>query len=491
MKKAAFVFLALLLTLFSLAACASKGVSELVTGGQVDKTPALQNTPSVMETPQQVQQTPEIQPIDGELGKKESLSEVTITLPNTYFDKDFDPDEYTIEKGFLSTTVHGNGNVSLTMSKGNYEELMLEKKASIEKFFNSTLVNGIQTPYVKAITAAQGFRKVAVDVNRAAYKRDAGLTPLQVWLMVMGYQHYAGMELYCEIVVSDVLTGKVIETVVYPKGTDAPAGEAASPPAGETASPPAPAADPKFDFMTDDNLKAVKHADINADSVMDYVQIYCPYDPQGYYDKYILRIGDTVGLFEGDGIEPEYFSLVDIDKSDKSIEIAVSEIGSSDASMTSFFRYDGKSILKLGSMEGFYGEYRSGSYTSLGDVIVDGSGVVRTRTRGDILHTWFYDDEYVVKNNALRQVQKALYLMNQKVTVLKELSLKKSRTDGSPGITLKVGEIVTIKETDNKSWCSVANSKGETGWFEVYDYGKIKGTQADASEFFDGLVYAS
>jgi hypothetical protein len=459
----------------------SKGISGPMTSGEADETKA--STSSVKETLEIVQQTSESIPNEGELGKTESLFDVTITLPYMYFDKDLDPVEYTKEKGFKNTTIHDNGNVSLTMSKSRYDELMSNKHASNEDFFNNTLVNGTQNPYVKAITATEGFRKIAVDVNRAGYKGDAGMTSLQIWIIAMNYQHYAGVELYCEIVVYDVLTGEVIETVVYPKGANVPS--------GETASTPISTIDPKFDFMTDDKLKAVQYADINSDGIEDYVQIYCPYDPQGYYDKYILRIGDTKAFFEGDGIEPEYFSLVDVDKSDKLIEIVVSEISSSDVSKTSFFRYDGRSIIKLGSMDGFYGKYRLGSYSSLGDVIVDGSGVIKTQTRGDILHTWHYDDEYIIESNTLRQVPKDLYFMNHKVTVIKEITLKKSRTGDSPGITLKVGETVTIMETDNKSWCSVMNSKGETGWFEVYDYGKIKGTESFADEFFDGLFHGS
>ncbi len=467
-----------------LAGC-SRRISSPMVRGNVTTSP---NSTSAQETLDTAQQMPESIP-NGELGKVETLLDVTVTIPWGYFDKDFDPEAYNEENGYISTTVHENGNVSLTMSKARYDEVLSERAAGIEDHFNRILINGIQSPYVKAITSTDGYRKVAVDVDRAGYKKDVGYTCYMVWSSAELYQYYWGEQPRCEIEVYDVQTGELIETVVYPKNNTASAGESPAPSAEATPASAAAAVDPKFDFMTDDNLKEAQKADVNLDGKADTVQLYCPYSSGGEFEKYALKIGDTNICIDQYGYEL-YLGFADIDKNDKFNEIAVSIIGDSDFAQTSFFRYDGKSIMKLGTIDGFYGEYRSGSYSSTGKVTVNGSGTVRTMARGDILHTWSYDDEYIINNNTLKQVPRDLYLMNCEVTVIKQITLKKSRTDANPGITLKVGEVVIIKETDNKSWCSVVNSKGETGWFEVYDYDMIKGTDLSAAEFFDGLDYA-
>lgn len=489
MKKISFL-VCLVVLVAALTACMLAGCSRRISGPMVrGNVTASPNPTSAKETPETVQQTPESIPDDGKLGKTETLLGVTVTIPWAYFDKDFDAKAYNEEKGFISTTVHENGNVSFTMSKARYEELILERAAGVEDFFNRIMINGIHTPYVKAITSTDEYSKVAVDVDRVGYKKDiTDLTCYEVWSSVQLYQYYLGLTPQCEVSVYDVQTGDLIKTVAYPKSGAAAVGDSTAP-AAEATPDSATVADTKIDFMTDDNLMAVEKADINLDGKADVVQLYRPYSPGGEFEQYALQVGEAKICIEQYGYEL-YLGLADIDKNDTFVEIAVSSIGDSDFAQTSFFRYDGESIIKLGIIEGFYGEYRSGSYSSAGDVVVNGSGVVRTQTRGDILHTWYYDDEYIVKNNALQRVSKDLYLMNQKVTVIEEITLKKSRTDASPSITLKVGEIVTIKETDNKKWCSVVNSKGETGWFEVYDYDMIKGTELSAAEIFDGLDYA-
>ena len=470
----------------SLLAGCSRGISGPVIIGNVAASP--KPTPS-HETPETVQQTPESILNDGALGKTETVLDITVTIPWVYFYEDFNPEAYTEKNGFISTTVHENGNVSFTMSKARYEELLSQMAADVEHCFNKFLIDGIDTPYIKVITSTDGYQKVAVDVDRVSYKKDiTGLKCYEVWSCVQLYQYYLGVPPQCEVNIYDAQTGDLIETIAYPISSTASAVGTATPTIEEAT----PAQD-GLDFITGNNfLIAVQKADIDFDGKVDAVQLYCACDPSGDFTRFALKIGDTKICIDQYGYEL-YLGLADIDKNDKFVEIAVIFVECSDYTQTSFFRYDGKSIIKLGTIEGFCGEHRSGAYSFAGDVPVDGvdgSGIVRTRTRGWILHTWFYDDEYIITNSTLKQVPKDLYLMNYEVTVIKEITLKKSRTDASPGITLKVGEKVTIMETDNKRWCSVVNSKGEIGWFEIYDYDTIKGTELSAGEFFDGLDYA-
>lgn len=80
--------------------------------------------------------------------------------------------------------------------------------------------------------------------------------------------------------------------------------------------------------------------------------------------------------------------------------------------------------------------------------------------------------------------------MKTEVEVNEEFTLQKSRTDGSDAITLKKGEKVTIVASDNKEWCLVENSKGETSWFAVDNFDIIRGLNKRASEVFNGLSNA-
>lgn len=202
-----------------------------------------------------------------------------------------------------------------------------------------------------------------------------------------------------------------------------------------------------------------------------------------------LHVDEKTVDYEGEMIDP-LFKIVDISDQDKYLEIALSEEGPSGDYATIFFRYDGKNLKELKKISGFLGKYPGSE--NLGSVIIDHSGLVRTKTRGEILHTWFYDDSYRLNEaDELVNVKQDIYEMNTEVEVIKEIKLKKSKGSDDDGITLNKGEKVNIDQTDNISWCRVTNSNGETGWFEVKNFYEIKGYEGmNADEFFLGLNFA-
>lgn len=245
--------------------------------------------------------------------------------------------------------------------------------------------------------------------------------------------------------------------------------------------------EPEEYYDTDDNLRHLVLADLDGDGKEDIIQIFFPYDPYGSFYEYTLKINESKGNFFGDQVEPQ-FNVVDIVKGDGFKEVAVSEYGPSDDYMTAFYHYDGKNIKLIGEIQGFYGDSPWG-FT--GNVQIDGTGLIRTRTRGQIMQTWFYDDEYMLeKDLTLKNIPKDLYLMDTEVTMLTKFTLRKSRTDDSAGITLNPGDKVVLKETDNNRWCSVVNSQGEVGWFEIQGFNRIKDLNLPAEEVFDGLCFA-
>ncbi len=233
--------------------------------------------------------------------------------------------------------------------------------------------------------------------------------------------------------------------------------------------------------------QVIKYFDLNNDGVKDKVILTLE---DNNNNKYALQVNDLIIHTSGDNIEPN-FNIVDIDLNDKYLEIAVSEYGPSGDDATAFFYFDGSKIIPTGKIEGFFGVRYSYGNDILGKMKINGSGNILTRTRGKILQTWFYEDEYKLSEEHLMvNVPKDLYEMNTEVEVIKEISLQKSRNDAAESLTLKPGEKVTILKCDNDKWCSVRNAKGEIGWFAVEDFDIIKNVGLHAFEVFSGLCYA-
>ena len=127
-----------------------------------------------------------------------------------------------------------------------------------------------------------------------------------------------------------------------------------------------------------------------------------------------------------------------------------------------------------------------GSYA----INVDGSGIIATKSRGTILHTWFYPDSYTLsEDHTLEHIDQDLYPMNWPVTMKERLPLQKSRHDSTKIVVLEPGEKVTLLSSDNKNWVLVENSKGAKGWFAV-DKGTARGTGKPAHLIFEGLCHA-
>lgn len=216
-------------------------------------------------------------------------------------------------------------------------------------------------------------------------------------------------------------------------------------------------------------------ADLNGDGKNEEIRLECT--PGS--DSYTLFVNGSPFMGNGNNLDGKMY-LCDIDSSDKYREIAITESGPSSDEATYFFCYDGRNIHFMGRI--------SGSQYVIG---IAGNGKVLTRTRGDILQTWFYPDYYRLSaSHELENIPQKLYRMDTMVTVRKQLKLQRSPSDAKVAVTLEPWEDVKITRCDNKQWCEVENSKGEIGWFAVERFDMIRGTGLSASEFFNGLCYA-
>ena len=231
----------------------------------------------------------------------------------------------------------------------------------------------------------------------------------------------------------------------------------------------------------------VKYADLNEDKVDEKI-ILTLKSSETY--KYSLEIGDAKIDVRGNNIEPD-FNIVDIDYKDGIKEIAISEYGPSNDEATRFYYYNGEKIINIGYISGFYGPMHQYGEGMVGDMKIEGMGKVITKTRGEILHTWFYEDEYgLSKHHYLLNKKKTLYEMDAKVTVLKEIELQKSPEDETKVLKLLPDEEVIISYTDNHEWCMVQTTDGQEGWFAVDGFDTIRELNLPATEVFSGLNYA-
>jgi len=157
-------------------------------------------------------------------------------------------------------------------------------------------------------------------------------------------------------------------------------------------------------------------------------------------------------------------------------EIAITEQGPSDDLATHFFTLVGDTILAMGTLPDSY------------DMTLDGSGIVRTTARGQILHTWFHPAYWRLDaSHRLVEIELPLYAMNRSVRVLRPLTLRRSPTDARPGPRLLAGEQATILASDDVRWCLVRAASGATGWFALENW-RIEGREPH--EYFEGLSYA-
>lgn len=231
--------------------------------------------------------------------------------------------------------------------------------------------------------------------------------------------------------------------------------------------------------------------DLDGDGEDDRIILKTRENPNGdEVSSYILLVDDQEISYEGDMIDP-LFHVTDIDPQDGFREIAVSEEGPSNDNLTVFYRYKDSRLSVLGEIQGFLGVFPGSDYK--GEVNIIGDGTVETRTRGQMLQTWFYDDAYrLTENDELEKIPKELYPFETEVTLIKELKTQRSREDSSPGYTFQPGEKATLMETDEKEWVSIRNQTGEISWFRVENYMTIMGQDSEgySMDFFEGLSMA-
>lgn len=232
-------------------------------------------------------------------------------------------------------------------------------------------------------------------------------------------------------------------------------------------------------------------ADLDGDGDTDRIVLKTGTNP--YYDEvtsYVLSVNEEAISYEGSMIDP-LFHVVNISAEDPYLEVAVSEEGPSSDFLTVFYRYRDGQLTKLAEIQGFLGKY-PGTDT-IGDVTLDGSGRITTKTRGAVMQTWFYDDSYVLTDDdQLVQEVKDLYPLDTEVTLLKELRTVLSRQSSEEGYLFQPGEKAVLLETDNRAWVSIRNDQGKVFWFQIRNHSEMVDQEEEgfAYDYFEGLNMA-
>ncbi len=194
--------------------------------------------------------------------------------------------------------------------------------------------------------------------------------------------------------------------------------------------------------------------------------------------KYTLKVNDK--KVRKDYIAPmEYFSIIDIDKTDKFMEIVVSDLGPSSDLTSDFYIYNGENLLLVGETQGAY-DY---------GLKADGTGILSAQTRCSILQTWFYRKNYRIDNShILKEINEKTYETLYRVFILEPLEVYEFYDGRGKRFIMSEGQTACLTQTDDSKWIKIEDSMGGYGWFAVDNFNEINGRKAE--EYFSILCNA-
>jgi len=142
--------------------------------------------------------------------------------------------------------------------------------------------------------------------------------------------------------------------------------------------------------------------DLNSDGAKEVLRYGCDDDY-----SFTLALNQNTRRYEGEMFFPDWFFLVDLDSQDDYLDIAIQEQGPSDDYQVLFFYYDGHQLIKRGAVPGMICDLFSDTIETdpfgSGTVLPDGRGNLTAFARGEVLHTWFYDEPWKIGSDRLLQ----------------------------------------------------------------------------------------
>ena len=223
-------------------------------------------------------------------------------------------------------------------------------------------------------------------------------------------------------------------------------------------------------------------ADLDGDRHVERVTlaVYGLWD-DGRRDRAALEVGLAGLVLHGDYFLQRVL-VTDIDAKDPWHEIAVCDFGPSDDPVTRFFRYTRGALEEIGSVPGF----------PVLDGGIDGSGVIRTTCRGQVLQTWFHPCRFGIDlfTGAIKPWNESDFPMGTRVTLRRDPPVYVQERRPETAGVIPAGTAAVIVSSDDRGWCFVRGANGVAGWFGIVGYDTVAGLGLPATEVFDGLSTA-
>jgi hypothetical protein len=218
--------------------------------------------------------------------------------------------------------------------------------------------------------------------------------------------------------------------------------------------------------------------------------------------------GETIRQ-DGEMFLPGWFFLIDLDSGDHFLDIAIQELGASDDYQVTFFYYNGSHLVLRGIVPGMICDAFSATIDKdpygLGTIRVDGDGGLIALARGNVLHTWFFDEPWQIgENQLLHKIPQSYYPMQSydlesgnrlpETPVKMKMDLPIVAWPGSSEVAAiaRSGQDASLVQTDNQEWVQLRTQNGVLGWFRLKDYFMVMiGSQVYFSDdVFRGLSFA-
>ena len=234
------------------------------------------------------------------------------------------------------------------------------------------------------------------------------------------------------------------------------------------------------------------------DDVLD--QISCEFIPNSIYpfeyDSYTLTVNDS-SVTESLTVYSDKLYLMYLD-SDRYL-IIVHEVGYSNDDILHLFLYDDRELMHLGNIPGGPEQCHSNPDGSLTSCV-----------RGNLLHTWFYDADFIISNYyynyddnsqyltpKIVQMPNKMYPMGTQVILKADLPLYATTDSVTLSGIIPKGSSAILVACDDIQWLyidSIDTIEGEhiRGYVKFADRFSfwINDKQVSANDIFDGLCYA-
>lgn len=227
------------------------------------------------------------------------------------------------------------------------------------------------------------------------------------------------------------------------------------------------------------SIQLTERVDVDGDGYEERIILTCYTLPDSRsLDQFVLEVSATSVVVSSENVNGT-FHIVDVDTTDTLLEIAVPASGPSSDESVYFFRYFEGQLWQLGWVPGAFSS----------EVKIGGAGVVTTRCRGEILHSWRFSCQYRIDpvDGRLKFVHNPPYNMNTDVVLKRDLMVYDSQASSEPSGIIRSGQHATILLSDNERWCFIESENGTKGWFRISGYSRVGGY--DAREVFDGLEF--